>query len=414
MIDLEAWAEIRRLHLADRLSVREIAARMGLARKTVVRALASEVPPVYQKKPRGSIVDPYVDEMTRILTQYPRMGAPTLAQRVGYTGGHSVFRAKASQIKAGLAIPDPVDHLRFDPGEVIQCDLWFPNEKIIPSGHGAMLSPPVLTMVSGYSRWIMARMLPSRTTGDLVAGMSSLLEGLGAVPASLLWDNESGIGRGGKLTDMVQQFAGTLGLSVKQTRPYDPESKGLVERANRYVQESFLPGRVFASMEHFNTDLDEWLITVANHRKVRRIGNTSPIANMSDELVAMRRLPPLMPRGGFTDRRKLGRNYLFRVLGNDYSCPPEFIGRLIDIHASLTTITFTYAGRVVAEHPRCIDTGQTLINPAHVTAAGQLRRAFQERPPALPIQSPGNQVEYRSLADYDKVFGITLHDIPDE
>lgn len=408
------WAEIRRLHQAEGLSVRQISSRMGVARETVDRALASDVPQAFPKKPRGSIVDPYVEEMTRILTQFPRMGAPTLAQRVGFTGGHSIFRAKVSQIKESLAIPDPVDHLRFDPGEVIQCDLWFPSEKIIPTGLGAMLSPPVLTMVCGYSRWIMARMLPSRTTGDLVAGMASLLEELGAVPASLLWDNEAGIGRGGKLTDPVQQFAGTLGLSVKQTRPYDPESKGLVERANRYLQESFLVGRSFASMDQFNTELDEWLITVANTRKVRRIGNASPIASITDELAAMRRLPPLMPRGGFTDRRKLGRNYLFRVLGNDYSCPPEFIGRLIDIHAGLSHVVFTFAGRVVAEHPRCIDSGQTIIDPTHIAAAGQLRRAFQERPPALPIQSPGTQVEYRSLADYDKVFGITLHDSPDE
>lgn len=167
-------------------------------------------------------------------------------------------------------------------------------------------------------------------------------------------------------------------------------------------------------MAQFNTDLDEWLITVANTRKVRRIGNASPIANITDELAAMRRLPPMMPHGGFTDRRKLGRNYLFRVLGNDYSCPPEFIGRLIDIHASLSAVVFTFAGRVVAEHLRCIDTGQTIIDPTHVTAAGHLRRAFQEQPPALPIQSSGTQVEYRSLADYDKVFGITLGDSPEE
>lgn len=300
---------------------------------------------------------------------------------------------------------------------MIQCDLWFPDEKIIPTrapgvagmaaGSGVMVSLPVLTMVCGYSRWVMARMLPSRTTGDLVAGMSALLEELGAVPSVLLWDNEAGIGRGGKLTDMVQQFAGTLGLSVKQTRPYDPESKGLVERANRYLQESFLPGRTFDSIDHFNTALDEWLISVANNRKVRRIGNSSPIANITDELLNMRRLPPLMPRGGFTDRRKLGRTYLFRVLGNDYSCPPDYIGRMIDIHAGLSNVSFTFNGRLIAEHSRCIDTGQTLIHPEHVTTAGTLRQAFHDRPPAISSHAPGTVVEYRTLSDYDDVFGIT-------
>ena len=56
---------------------------------------------------------------------------------------------------------------------------------------------PVLVMVSSHSRFIMARMIPSRTTGDLLAGMWALLERLGAVPRRLIWDNEAGIGRRG-------------------------------------------------------------------------------------------------------------------------------------------------------------------------------------------------------------------------
>ncbi|MET3172783.1 UNVERIFIED_ORG: transposase [Arthrobacter sp. UYCu721] len=412
MIDVGEWAEIRRLHMTEGLSVREIASRLGIARKTVDRALANEQPAKYPTRSRPSIVDPYVQDMTRILTQFPRMGAPTLAQRVGYTGGPSVFRAKTAEIKATLAIPDPVDHLSFDPGEMIQCDLWFPNERIIPTGHGTMLSPPVLTMASGYSRWIMAHMLPSRTTGDLVAGMSLLLESLGAVPGKLLWDNEAGIGRGGKLTDTVQQFAGTLGLSIRQTRPYDPESKGLVERANQYLQTSFLPGRAFDSIPDFNAQLDQWLITVANARKVRRIGNTTPAANIRDDLNAMMPLPPMMPKGGFSDRRKLGRDYVFRVLGNDYSCPPELIGKMIDIHAGLTTVLFVHQGRTAAEHPRCIDTGKIIIDPEHINQAEHLRRAFQTRSPASPVHTAGARVEYRALSTYDDVFGISIRDEP--
>ena len=35
---------------------------------------------------------------------------------------------------------------------------------------------------------------------------------------------------------------GTLGSRLVQLKPYDPESKGMVERANRYLETSFLPG----------------------------------------------------------------------------------------------------------------------------------------------------------------------------
>jgi hypothetical protein len=40
-----------------------------------------------------------------------------------------------------------------------------------------------------------------------------------------------------------------------------------VERANGYLGSSFLPGRSFASPADFNTQLAEWLISVANPRK---------------------------------------------------------------------------------------------------------------------------------------------------
>ncbi|HEX7460723.1 MAG TPA: helix-turn-helix domain-containing protein, partial [Dermatophilaceae bacterium] len=46
---MEEWAEIRRLHVAEGLSQRAIADRLGLARKTVARALASQGPPSYSR-----------------------------------------------------------------------------------------------------------------------------------------------------------------------------------------------------------------------------------------------------------------------------------------------------------------------------------------------------------------------------
>ena len=70
----------------------------------------------------------------------------------------------------------------------------FPG-KVVPVGPKAtLIDPPVLTMVAAFSGFIMALLLPTRTTGDLVAGMWALLSGLGSVPKMLVWDNESGIG----------------------------------------------------------------------------------------------------------------------------------------------------------------------------------------------------------------------------
>ena len=64
-------------------------------------------------------------------------------------------------------------------------------------------------MVAAYSRFIAAVMLPSRITGDLLAGMWQLLcHDIGAVPRTLLWDNESGIGQRGRLAKACPDSAG--------------------------------------------------------------------------------------------------------------------------------------------------------------------------------------------------------------
>lgn len=59
MVGVEQWAEIRRMHRVERLSIREISRRTGLHRKTVRRALAAERPPKYSRAPTASKLDPF-------------------------------------------------------------------------------------------------------------------------------------------------------------------------------------------------------------------------------------------------------------------------------------------------------------------------------------------------------------------
>ena len=83
-----------------------------------------------------------------------------------------------------------------------------------------LADPPVLTMVAAFSGFIMAVVLPSRTTGDLLSGMWQLLSGLGSVPKILVWDNESGIGQHHRLTTGARSSAqSALHYRVKGGQP---------------------------------------------------------------------------------------------------------------------------------------------------------------------------------------------------
>lgn len=81
-------------------------------------------------------------------------------------------------------------------------------------------------------------MLPTRRTEDLLLGSWELIQQLGRVPRRLIWDNEAGFGRGGRLAAGVASFVGTLATRIVQQRPYDPESKGIV------VAQRVLPPRL--------------------------------------------------------------------------------------------------------------------------------------------------------------------------
>ncbi|GAA3514160.1 IS21 family transposase [Georgenia daeguensis] len=339
--------------------------------------------------------------MRALLAEHPKMPATVLAERVSWSGSVTWFRENVARLRPRYLPVDPADRLAHAPGEQVQCDLWFPPVKV-PVGPGQAASLPVLVMAAAHSRFLAAMMLPSRTTADLLAGMWHLLSSqLGAVPRALLWDNEAGIGRSGRLAQGVAGFCGTLATRLVQARPYDPETKGIVERANGYLETSFLPGRTFASPADFNTQLQEWLPR-ANARTVRALG-ARPVDLVAADRAAMLPLPPLAPDVGARWVTRLGRDYYVRAGANDYSVDPAVIGRLVEVSLDLDRVEVTCEGQVVADHARSWTRGLTVTDPGHVATAKVLRQRFLTPGPAPDVEAD----LARDLSVYDVAFGVT-------
>jgi transposase len=320
---VEDWAEIRRLHRAEGMPIKAIARRLGVGRNTVRRALTASGPPRYQRPARPSIVDAVEPQIRALLAQWPSVPATVIAERIGWTRSLTVLKERVRVLRPLFVPPDPAQRSDYLPGELAQCDLWFPPAEV-PLGFGQLGRPPVLVMVAGYSRWLSAVMIPSRQGPDLLAGQWQLIAGLGAAPKALVWDNESAIGqwRTGRpeLTVTTNAFRGVLGIRVIQCRPRDPEAKGLVERANGYLETSFLPGRVFASPADFNAQLADWLAR-ANARHHRGLG-CRPIDRLDADRAAMVALPPVPPVTGWRLTTRLPRDHYVRLAANDYSVHP--------------------------------------------------------------------------------------------
>lgn len=406
MLSVEDWAEIRRLHRAEQMPVKQIARQMGISKNTVKRALAADDPPRYRRAPTGSIVDAVEGEIRALLADFPHMPATVIAERIGWQRGMTVLKQRVAELRPAYVPVDPVSRTAYQPGELAQCDLWFPPVDI-PLGYGQVGRPPVLVMISGYSRVITARMLPSRTAGDLLDGLWRLITAWRATPRTLVWDNESAIGknRGGKvtLTSEMTWFAGLLGIRVHILRPRDPEAKGLVERANGYLETSFLPGRVFTSPADFNAQLADWLPRA--NRRFHRSLQARPADRWEADRARMLSRPPTEAPHWWRFFGRIGRDHYVRVDTNDYSVHPAAIGRTVSVRVTNTEVSVVDGSRLMACHARCWAHHQTLTDPEHAEAAAGMRQAVQaaatKRTPPAAVE-----VQARDLTSYDRAFAV--------
>jgi transposase len=369
--------------------------------------LSSDRPPKYERAPKGSKADAFEPQVRVLLAEFPRMPATVIAERIGWPFSITTLKDRVRQIRPEYQGIDPVDRTSYRPGEIAQCDLWFPETRVLV-GPGQERILPVLVMTLGFSRFILAEMIPSRQAGDILSGMWSLISQIGRTPRMLVWDREAAIGGTGRVTAPAAAFAGTLATRIKLAPPRDPEYKGMVERANGFLETSFLPGRSFSSPEDFNAQLQGWLAR-ANTRTVRSVGGR-PVDMLETDYLEMLPLPPMAPPVGLNNRIRLARDYYVRVDTNDYSVDPRMIGRFVDVTASTNEVIVYCDGNVVARHPRSWAKQQLLTDPRHKDTARQLRwnqQSDRENRQAQARQhADGHPVALRALPDYDALFGV--------
>jgi len=400
VINVEEWAEIRRLHRAERVSIKGIARRLGVSRNTVRAALRSERAPSYEREGKGSAVDAFEPAIRRLLAVTPDMPASVVAERIEWTRGMTVLRERVAELRPAYQLPEAFGRTEYKPGELCQWDLWFPPYDI-PVGHGQTAVLPVIVGVPCYSRWILGRMIGSKEKADVLGGHLGLLIELGKVPKMGVYDGEPAISsrRGKKLiyTEDFLRFKGTLAMGSIVLAKGHPERKGIVERANGYLETSFMPGRIFADADDFNTQLSEWLEERANIR-VHSGLRCRPSERIDEDLAAMTAPPPVLPDMDWHHDQRLPKDHWVRHQTNDYSVHPKAVGRRVHIKVDDSFVTVTLAKEVVARHERVLASHVTVTDPAH-DKAREAARALASAPKV------GYEVEQASLALYDEITG---------
>ncbi len=99
VITVEDWAEIRRLYLAERMSIKAIAKKLRLARNTVRNAVRSVQPPRYVRAGTGSIVDAVEPQIRDLLKEFPEMPATVIAERIGWDRSMTVLKERVRVLR---------------------------------------------------------------------------------------------------------------------------------------------------------------------------------------------------------------------------------------------------------------------------------------------------------------------------
>jgi transposase len=395
VLDVERWAELRREHFVRGVSIKELVRRTGLARNTVKRALRSEAPPVFRCPERPSKLDPFKDEIHRLLKDDPKLTGVRvreLIEPLGFCGAKTIVDDYLREVRPVFLRPRTHQRTVYRPGEICQWDLWEPSGPV-PVGHGQVRRAWVVVACLGYSRAGAGALVFSKEAPDVLWGMSRCLWSFGALPELLVWDREGCLHAGkGRPTESYAAFCGQLPGDWYFCEPRDPQAKGAVERLQGYLETNFEPGRRFANHLDFQSQLDDWFekANARTHKTLR----CRPIDRLTEERAVMRPLPDQEPD---TDRRwvlRVPADPHLRFDTNDYSLDPNLAGRRVEVRASQREIVAVAldSGELACRHERVFAKNRTVTALEHARA---LRARRQTNHDEL-------DVEVRPLAVYDR------------
>ncbi len=404
MYQVHDWAKVREL-VREGVPKKRIAERLGCSRTTVYRLAGLAEPPCYERRPAGSQLEPFKDAVADMLDEDEAAPATVIRERLqrrGYAGGITILKDYLREVRPLYRTRD-YQRTVYAPGDILQAD-WWDTGLAVPVGKGAARRAYGFVTTLPFSAAHSVVFTHSQTTADALPALLGCLARLGGVPAKLVMDRDSSLvtrGRRARPVDELAALLGALSMGHVVLPAYSPQSKGSVERTNGYLETSFLPLRSFADLADLQSQHDAWAEEVAWMRHLRRLGGRvsealaverAEIAALPDPLpVADRRLEVRASRDGFT-----------RVAGVDYSLPPGYASRRLQVRLSLTELAIFCEGRLVARHARSYVPCDVVRDDEHMralAAAQEAQKRLTRREPELPAVD---------LARYDALVGAPL------
>ncbi len=387
------WAQVRAL-VADGVSEREIARRLGMNRRTVARLARSEEPPRYRRAPTGSQLDPFEPVLRRLLAEWPAIKAPRLTEilcdEYGYTGSVRLVQEHLQRLRPSTV--RPAQRTGYRPGQVLQLD-WaeMPNR---PRLAGRERRVYALLASLPYSGAQTAFFSLDLTLESFLEGHVRAFEWLGGVPRECVYDNLRSVvaRREGDEVIWNRRFLhlrGHYGFHATACTPATPREKGSVEAQVRYLKSGFWPARRFTDLRELDDEYADWRDQVCN-RRTHATGRYPVAERLAEERQALRPLPPRFEWSGRRTTRVPIDGYL-RHARCFYRAPGRLVHERVELRFDRDQVWIAHRGQEVARYRRSYEQGVWLPPPI-----------MRPEPPVAPppLALPRLAVTPPELADY--------------
>ena len=365
----ELEAQILRYHHVEKWRIGTIARQLHVHHGSVERVLRQAgLPRIGTARP--SRIDPYLPFIRQTLEKFPSLTASRLYDMVkerGYVGSPDHFRHLVSHHR-----PRPVAeaYLRLVtlPGEQAQVD-WAHFGHL----HIGRAKRPLMAfvMVLSWSRRIYLRFFPDARMENFLRGHVGAFEAWGGLPRVLLYDNlKSAVlerqGAAIRFHPPLLDFAGHYRFEPRPVAVARGNEKGRVERAIRYIRDSFFAARSFADVADLNRQAEAWCLGQADDRlcpQDRTLTVRDAFAQERPRLLAL-------PANPYVTHERLevtvGKTPYARFDLNDYSVPHTQVRKTLTVVADPEQVRILDGQAVAASHPRSYDKGAQIEDPAHI------------------------------------------------
>lgn len=391
-------AQIRRLHFHEHYSIHAVSQVVKLHRDTVKRLLYGDDTPESEFR-RARIIDPYLETISEHLNQYPSIRGKTLFQILkdrGFQGSYnSVLRAVRPLRRKAKKSFKPMQVFKGEQGQVD----WAHFGSLAVEGGSRKLY--LFAMVLSWSRAIFAKFTFDSKTDSFLRLHEEAFQYFGGSPRHILYDNlKSAVSERYrdtiKLNPQLIEFSGFYGYQPRICKPYAGNQKGRVERAIRFIRDSFASGYTFTDIDSANVDLRNWIEKVANERQWPDNKNRQVKEAFKDESEFLLKLQERRIEPCFASHVRSNKCSLVRFDLNDYSIPWDYTRETLRVEADDFEVRFLNEGKLIASHKRSWDRGQRVTKDEH----------WQEKPATgvnvmddLITKFPSLDTFYRELVD---------------